>query len=121
MLTVLTLTILLHLAFSGTRVALSLFAIHLEATPFTVGVLISLFALLPMTFSVMIGRMIDRVGVRRPMLAGATSLTAGIAIIVAWPALPTLFVASCLTGSGFILVYPLSHRSQLRRRGDRPA
>ncbi len=102
---VVALTVLLHLAFSGSRVALSLFALSLNASPFTVGVLVSLLALLPMTFSVPAGRMIDRTGVRKPMLVGASSLFIGIALIAIAPQLQTLFVASCFIGSGFILFH----------------
>lgn len=102
---VVSLAILLHLAFTGSRVALSLFALSLNATPFAVGVLLSLFALLPMTFSVAAGRLIDRIGVRKPMLAGATSLLIGVTLIVISPELRTLFVASCFIGSGFILFH----------------
>lgn len=99
------LTIVLHLAYAGSRVTLSLFALSLQASPFTVGVLLSLLALLPMTFSVTVGRLIDRIGVRGPMLVGATLLFAGIMVAVIWPALPALFVTSCLIGSGFILFH----------------
>lgn len=93
------------MAFSSSRVALSLFAISLGASPFTVGVVVSLLALLPMTFSVAAGRMVDRIGVRRPMLAGAASIFIGITLIVIWPRLETLFAASCFIGSGWILFH----------------
>ncbi len=99
------LTIVLHLAYAGMRVTLSLFALSLHASPFTVGVLLSLLALLPMTFSVWVGRVIDRIGVRRPMLAGAAAVFIGILIAVIWPTLPALFVTSCCIGSGFILFH----------------
>ena len=99
------LTIVLHLAYAGSRVTLSLFALSLQASPFTVGVLLSLLALLPMTFSVTVGRLIDRIGVRGPMLVGATLSFAGIMVAVIWPTLPALFVTSCLIGSGFILFH----------------
>ena len=84
---------------------MSLFALSLNASPLTVGVLLSLLAFLPMTFSVPAGRMIDRIGVRKPMLVGAAALFAGIALIVISPRLQTLFIASCLIGSGFILFH----------------
>ena len=85
--------------------AMSLFALSLNASPLTVGVLLSLLALLPMTFSVAVGRMIDRIGVRKPMLVGSATLMAGVALIVILPTLQTLFIASCLIGSGFILFH----------------
>ncbi len=84
---------------------MSLFALSLNASPLTVGLMLSLLALLPMTFSVAAGRMIDRIGVRKPMLAGAASLFVGIALIVISPTLRTLFIASCFIGSGFILFH----------------
>jgi MFS family permease len=86
-------------------VTLSLFALQLEASPFTVGILLSLLALLPMTFSVTVGRLVDRIGVRKPMLVGAATLFAGIMVVVISPTLPALFVMSCLAGSGFILFH----------------
>jgi len=102
---VLPFTITLHLAYAGARVTLSLFALHLQASPFTVGILLSLLALLPMTFSIAVGRLIDRIGVRKPMLIGAATLFAGIMVAVISPTLPALFVTSCLAGSGFIVFH----------------
>lgn len=98
-------TILLHLAFAGFRVALSLFALSLDATPFTVGVVVSLLALLPMTFVVTAGRRMDRIGVRRPMLAGACVTIAGLALVFAAPRIEVLFIASPLVGAGFMLYH----------------
>jgi len=99
------LTVLVHLAFAGCRVTLSLFAISLEASPFTVGALISLLAILPMLFSVYAGRVIDRIGARKPMIAGAGAVLAGLLIAYAIPRLGTLFTVSALVGSGFMLFH----------------
>ncbi len=55
---VLPFTITLHLAYAGARVTLSLFALDLGASPFTVGILLSLLAFLPMMFSIAVGRLI---------------------------------------------------------------
>ena len=74
---VLLLTILLHLAFAGCRVTLSLFALHLQASALTVGVLISLLAAVPLVFSVGWGRTIDRIGVRTPLFIGAGAVLGG--------------------------------------------
>jgi predicted MFS family arabinose efflux permease len=95
----------LHVGFAGCRVNLSLFALHLGASAFTVGLIMSLLAVLPVAFSVKAGRVIDRIGVRRPMLAGATAEVAGILLAVAVPRLEALFAASCLIGAGFILFH----------------
>src|SRR5437879_9186333 len=72
-----TLNALGHLAFVGSRMTTALFALQLGASPFTVGALMSLFALLPMLLSVASGRLIDRVGPRRPLAAAFAALACG--------------------------------------------
>jgi len=99
------LTIVPHMAFAASRVTLSLFALHLGATPFTVGIIISLLAAVPMVYSARWGRSIDRTGVYRPMLAGAGLTLAGMLLAVALPRIETLFAASMLIGSGFMLYH----------------
>ena len=93
---------LLHLAFSGSRVILPLFALYLDASPFTVGVIMSLMGLLPMMFAISAGRIIDRIGVRRPMLLGACTVIVGLLVAVAVPRLEILFLVSPLVGAGFV-------------------
>lgn len=98
-------TILLHFAFAGCRINLSLFALSLQASPFTVGVIVSLLALLPMTFAISAGRIIDRIGVQKPMLLGACATIAGLALAYAVPRLEMMFIASPLVGAGFMLYH----------------
>ena len=98
-------TLLLHLAFAGCRVNLSLFALSLHASPLTVGILLSLLALLPMMFAVRAGRVIDRIGVRRPMLLGSVIVIAGLVIAVAFPRIEALFAVSLIVGAGFMLFH----------------
>jgi MFS family permease len=99
------LTVLVHLSFAGCRVIISLTAIHHGATPFTVGVVMSLLTVIAMLFAVRWGRWVDRVGVRGPMLAGAAGIFAAMALAWAVPRLETLFVASPLAGTGFFLFH----------------
>ena len=96
-------TLLNHSVFAGTRVAASLYAIHLGATPFTVGALMALYALLPMFFAVSMGRWTDRVGARPPMLIGSLAIGSGASLPFLWPGMPALYVASVLIGSGFMM------------------
>jgi MFS family permease len=84
------LTILLH------------FALHLGASAATVGILMSLLAIVPMIFAVSWGRHIDRIGVRVPMFTGAAAILAALIIALALPRLEALFVVSALAGSGFM-------------------
>jgi len=103
-------TLLNHSVFGGTRVAVSLYAIRLGATPFTVGVLMALYAALPTLFAVSLGRLTDRIGARAPMLAGSVLLAAGTSIPFFWENLAALYVASVLIGSSFMMYHvPLQH------------
>lgn len=99
------LTVLIHVNVAGGRIDLSLFALRLGASSLTVGVLMSLLALLPMFFSVYVGRAIDRIGIRLPMLAGSAGIMLGTVLAFIWPRLEVLFVTSCLVGSGFMLFH----------------
>jgi predicted MFS family arabinose efflux permease len=103
------LTILAHTAFTSSRMTVSLYALKLQASPFTVGVLMSLYALLPMLLSVTAGRLIDRVGPRVPLLWGNGLLFAGVLLPFLLPGLPTLFVAATMIGCGFMLSHMISN------------
>ena len=83
----------------------ALTAISLGASPFTVGVLAALFAVVPMLSAVSMGRWVDRVGVRRPMAAGAAVVAVGTAAAFVWPALATLYATSAVVGTGFMLFH----------------
>jgi MFS family permease len=96
-------TLLNHSVFAGTRVSASLYAIHLSATPFTVGVLMALYALLPMLFAVSVGRIIDRIGARTPMLIGSIAIGSGAILPFLWPGMTALYLASVTIGSGFMM------------------
>jgi predicted MFS family arabinose efflux permease len=99
------LTILAHSAFNGSRMLVSLYAIHLHASPFTVGSLMSSFALLPMLLAVGAGRLIDRSGARWPMFAASLTVALGVLLPFIWPGLGTLYAASTLIGTGFMVFH----------------
>lgn len=97
----LVLIVLNHIAFGGSRVVVSLFALESGATQMQVGILMALYALCPMLFAIAIGRLADRVGPRLPMLLGSTGLGIALLLTVAWPGLATLYFASFLLGTSF--------------------
>jgi len=101
------LTVLSHAGFVGSRVVVSLYALNQQASPLTIGVLLSLYALLPMLLAVTAGRLIDRVGALQPMAWAGAVLVAGIALPFAWPSLHALFPATVLIGTSF-MVYHVS-------------
>ncbi|MFH1603849.1 MAG: MFS transporter [Pseudomonadota bacterium] len=100
-----TLTILSHSAFNGSRMLVSLYAIHLHASPFTVGALMSFYSLLPMLGAVGAGRLVDRVGARWPMFCGSAAVALGIVLPFAWPRVEILFASSTLIGTGFMVFH----------------
>ena len=94
-----------HSAFVGCRVIVSLYAIHLQGTPLTVGTLIALFGLLPMFFSIAIGRIIDRFGGRIPMLVGSVLVAAGMLLPPLVPGLATLYVICPIIGLAYVVCH----------------
>jgi MFS family permease len=117
-----TLNALAHLALVGARMTTSLFALHLGASPFTVGLLMALFAALPMLLSIATGRLIDRVGPRRPLTAAFFVLACAALLPWIFPVLPALFVSSTLLGTAFMLVH-IGMNTVIGARGgptDRP-
>jgi MFS family permease len=98
------LLVLNHVAFNGGRIAVSLFALNLQASPFTVGVVLASYAVLPALLSVAAGRWIDRIGVTKPLLVG--SIGVGIATIAPFllPILPTLYFTAVVAGVSFMLI-----------------
>jgi MFS family permease len=86
----------------GSRVVASLFAISLGANALQVGLLISVYSVFPLLLGVYSGRITDRLGPRRPMVAGTVLISTGL--IVPWlvPTLPSLYVSAVLVGTGFV-------------------
>ena len=100
--TLIALSILNHVAFAGTRISLTLSALHLELPTFQVGLVLSLYSLLPMLLAIPGGRWIDRTGARWPMTLGTVVIAIGLVLPLSWLAAPSLFVASVLVGLGFL-------------------
>ena len=100
---VIALGIVNHTVLTGSRVTLTLEALRQGASTATVGMLLALYALLPMVLAVSAGRLSDRIGVRRPMLMGSASLAVGAAIPLVVPGLTGLFISASLLGVSFML------------------
>lgn len=99
-----------HVVLNGVRVASALAALNLGATLAVVGAVIAVFAFMPMLFAVHAGRLIDRVGVRRPMLAGSVGVALGAALPGTWPGLPALFAAAGIVGGAFMVCQVATQR-----------
>ena len=95
--------ILNHTALTGSRITVSLYALSLDGSPFVVGSLMGLYSFLPMWLAVGAGRLSDRGGVRRPMLAGSLGIALGVVLPHVFPGMPALFAATSLIGVSFML------------------
>lgn len=94
------LVMLSHIAISGGRVAVSLTALQLGQGTLEVGILIAVFALLPMLFSIKAGRLIDDIGPWKPMRASIISVVIGTFLPVVWQSLTGLIIAATFVGVG---------------------
>lgn len=94
-----------HLGFVGCRMTTTLFALKLGASPALAGTVVAMFAVVPMLLSVTAGRLIDRVGPRRPVRAGLFLLSGSMLLPFVFPALGTLLVSSVLAGVSFMMLH----------------
>src|SRR5207253_419010 len=99
------LTIFAHAAFNGSRVTISLYALSLGASPLTVGLLISLYSALPMFLAVGAGRMIDRIGMRGPLLVATSVLAVAVCLPGAVGGMWPLYAAAATIGTSFMVFH----------------
>lgn len=122
--TLLTLNTCNHIQNSGGRFAVVLFAVHQQASPLLVGVLMGLHSLVPALTSVHIGRMLDRApNIRSLLLISAVITSAGALLPFFWESLAALFIFSVVNGSAYN-VFRIGSQQLTGRYGtaaDRPA
>jgi MFS family permease len=102
-------TALGHTAQVGARLATMLYAVHLSASPVTVGVLSALFSVVNVFTSMHVGRWIDRSGARVPMLAGTAMMALGAAVGL-WGEVAGLFVVAVVMGSSHNILFIAQQR-----------
>lgn len=98
------LLVLNHIASYGSRVTVTLTAIHENASTLTIGLLMAMYALLPALLSVATGRWIDRIGVEKPFRWGSIAVGLGTVLPFVWPHLIALIITSTVVGVGFMLI-----------------
>lgn len=113
-----------HIQNAGGRFAVVLFAVHQQASPLLVGVLMGLHSLVPALSSVQIGRMLDRSrNLRLPLLVSAIITSAGALLPFFWESIAALFIFSIVNGSAYN-VFRIGSQQLTGRYGgpdDRPA
>lgn len=122
---IIALSVLAHFALASARLNGSLYALANNASAFTVGVVVALFALVPMLIAVRTGRWLDTVGPFRPMSLGLAMMLGGTLLPAMFPYAVTdigpLLVASALIGTGSLLVqltaqHLIGHRADASNR-----
>jgi MFS family permease len=118
---IIAIVVLTHMAFVAARMTGSLYALANNASTFTVGAILSLFALVPMLIAVRAGRWLDAVGPWRPTLTGVLLMLAGLLLPAAFPYatadVAPLLVAAALIGTGSTLTM-LSVQQLVGERAD---
>jgi MFS family permease len=93
--------VLIHAGFAGAKVALPLHALQLGVDPFSVGVIMALWALVPMLIALYVGRLVDRVGPRKPMLCGTVGVMTGLLVPYVFPDTFGLVIMAVVVGTSF--------------------
>ena len=113
------LCVLNHLALSGARLALVEQALHLGIHSLALGFMFAPFALASTLGALPLGRWVDRVGARRPALAGMALTTLALAASATWPTPLVLAAAAAAIGLGYTASLLALQAEIARGRDDR--
>lgn len=92
-----------QLGYNGSKISVSLYALELGADQFTVGVLIAIYAVLPMLLAIFVGRFVDRVGPRLPVILGIAGMGLALLLPPLFPGIAVLYVSCSLIGLAELL------------------
>ena len=91
--------------FAGHRFLVAVYVVQQGAPPMVVGVLIALFSLAPVFFTVPVGKLVDRIGTRAPMQVSLGLMTAATLLPCFWPGLAPPYITAPLVGGAFFGCY----------------
>ena len=98
------LLIIAHTAFNGIRIATSLAAIKAGGGALWVGLLTAMFNIIPAFVAIRVGRMVDRVPLRRPLVVGCALMAVGGTVAAIEPMLGVLAVCAATLGVGWMMI-----------------
>ena len=102
MFVVILLSMSIHGCYIGSKVVVSLYALHLGSTQAAVGVLAALYAVVPLVLGVYTGRLADARGMRLPLMIGAVTTAVAMLTGFIWRDIAGLAAVSILMGAGFV-------------------
>ena len=97
------LSTLVYAVMMGSRVAVTIAAVKITDSNAVVGVLVSMYSMMPMFFGLWMGRLIDRFGILRPIAGAAAVSLVGTLLPFMYPSVWTLGLASAANGLSFII------------------
>ena len=98
------LLIIAHTAFNGIRIATSLAAIKAGGGALWVGLLTAMFNIIPAFVAIRVGRMVDRVPLRRPLVVGCALMAIGGVVAAIEPMLWVLALCAATLGVGWMII-----------------
>jgi len=98
------LLIIAHTAFNGIRIATSLAAIKAGGGALWVGLLTAMFNIIPAFVAIRVGRMVDRVPLRRPLVIGCALMAIGGVVAAIEPMLGVLALCAATLGVGWMMI-----------------
>jgi MFS family permease len=111
------LSVAIHACYIGSKVVVTLLAVHLGAGPAAIGLLAALFGVAPLLLGVHSGRLADTVGARPPMLAGAAFTVAAMLCGGFLQSLASLALVATLMGLAFVY-YNVAIQTHTGIQGD---
>lgn len=96
------LCISIHACYIGSKVVVSLLALELGASQATIGAIAALYGAAPLVLGVHAGRLADTIGMRLPMLIGASFVVLSMLTGFLFQSVASLFVVATLMGTGFV-------------------
>ena len=98
------LLIIAHTAFNGIRITTSLAAIKAGGGALWVGLLTAMFNIIPAFVAIRVGRMVDRVPLRRPLVIGSALMAVGGVVAAIEPMLWVLALCAATLGVGWMVL-----------------
>ena len=91
-------------SWQGTRLMVAYAALEATGSPAFVGVIAAVFAAAGFAVSIPSGRLVDRFGSSRVVLAASLVCILGLGAYLVWPTIPGLLVLAVLVGAGHVYV-----------------
>lgn len=99
---VLTIVLLNMSAYRGSKVLVTLFALDLGLPQFWIGALVAVYSVFPVLLGLYAGKLIDRLGVRIPMIGGTLGVSTALLMPFVFPGVPALYLCSALLGGTWV-------------------